>query len=128
MNKLYIYIANRNKDGIKILTTLASSQKINPTKIIDISKIGLEAELENNILNYYNNYKMYWDLFIESSDSYKNFKESLKNRGFYNLPLFSSNLFQEKFEPVVKTKQKQSYVTIKSKEIKAKTMLRKNSK
>ena len=112
----------------KILTTLASSQKINPTKIIDISKLGLDSELENNIINYYNNYKMHWDLFIESSDSYKNFKESLKNRGFYNLPLFSSNLFQEKIEPVVKIKQKQNNIMIKSSEIKTKTMLRRSSK
>jgi hypothetical protein len=124
MSKLYIYIANRNKDGIKILTTLTCSQKFNYTKINDVSKIGLESELENSIINYYDKYKMHWDLMIESADSFKSLKDSLKNRGFYNLPLFSSSLFQEKFEPVVKTKQKTNIV-IKSNDIKSKTMLRK---
>lgn len=125
MSKLYIYAANRNKDGIKILTTLTCPQYFNPTKIIDIYKIGLEPELENSISNYYDKYKMHWDLMIESADSFKSLKDSLKNRGFYNLPLFSSSLFQEKFEPVVKTKQKTNIV-IKSNEIKTKTMLRRS--
>ena len=125
MNKLYIYIANRNKDGIKILTTFNYSKNINPTKILDIDKIGLEPELENNIINYYHNYRMHWDLYVETSDSFKSLKQSLKNRGYYNLPLLPSNLFQEKFEPVVNS-IKEPNIVIKSNKIEAKTMLRKN--
>ena len=129
MSKLYIYLANRNKDGIKILNTSSCSTIYNSTKINDVYKIGLEPSLEEKISNYYNKFKMSWDLIIESADSYKNLKDSLKKRGYYNLPLFSGSLFQEQLDSVVnsieKSKQK---TTIKPNNINIKTMIRKNNK
>ena len=54
MSKLYIYLANRNKDGIKILNTSSCSTIYNSTKINDVYKIGLETSLEEKISNYFN--------------------------------------------------------------------------
>ena len=129
MSKLYIYLANRNKDGIKILNTSSCSTKYNSTKINDIYKIGLESSLEEKISNYYNKFKMNWDLIIESADSYKDLKDSLKKRGYFNLPLFSGSLFQEQLDSIVtsieKSKQK---ITIKPNNLIVKTMIRRNDK
>lgn len=129
MSKLYIYLANRNKDGIKVLNTSSCEKQYNSIKINDISKVGLDSSLEEKISNYYNKYKMNWDLIIESADSFKELKNSLKKRGYYSLPLFSSSLFQEQLELIVNsvTDSKQK-ITLKPNNLSVKTMIRKNNK
>lgn len=128
MSKLYIYLANRNKNGIKVLNTSSCATQYNSIKINDVSKIGLENSLEEKISNYYSQHKMNWDLIVETAESFKELKDSLKKRGYYNLPLFSSSLFQEQLDVIVNSvndsKQK---ITLKPNNLSVKTMIRKNN-
>jgi len=128
MNKLYIYLANRNKNGVKILTILSCKDNFNPTKIIDVSKLGLEdIELENKINKYFYDNRMYWDLFLETAISFKELKKSLKNRGYKDLPSFGGVMFNEQADVVVNKLINKPKLAIKSsKDLNQKTMIRKN--
>lgn len=128
MQKLYIYLANRNKNGIKVLSVFLNKNEYAPTKITETSRLGLQKDLQSNIEKATYENRMYWDLWIESAESYSKLKESLKKRGYYNIPLFSSPMFQ--IEHMVITNSefnnfKKNSVSIKPVTKKVKTMVQK---
>lgn len=114
MNKIYIYLANRSKNGIKLLANITSSQVVMPTRIKDVSSLGLNSELEFKINSILEKEKMNWELFLESADSYKDLKTSLKNRGYFNLPMFTNYLVIEDNSLVVNKIQSKYSLNLKN--------------
>lgn len=128
MNKVYIYLANRNKNGIQILSVLNSKEKYNPTKVQDASKLGLQdQELENKISQYFYKNRMYWDLYVETAVNFKELKSSLKKRGYQNLPSFGGTMFTEQTDAVINKLSNKQNIIIKSSVNNIKTMIRKNN-
>jgi hypothetical protein len=79
--KLYLYLAKRDKREIKILTTFFGN-KIPPTKIHDVRKIGLPREMTNRLYQIIYDDRLLWEPWIESAESFDELKSSLKNRGY----------------------------------------------
>jgi hypothetical protein len=89
--KNYIYLAHRDKEGIKLLGSFKSNQethqKINP------NELKLSKDLEKAIAAAVFQNRMKWDLWIESANDYQDLSKKLKNRGFKNLSKNSLSVF-----------------------------------
>lgn len=57
---------------------------------------------------------MNWELFLESAASYKDLKISLKNRGYFNLPMFTNYLVVEDNSLVVNKIQSKYSLNLKN--------------
>lgn len=86
---LYLYLAKRDKSGIRILVKLKSRPQL-PTRLNDVSILHLPEGWESEIKQTIYESRMLWEPWIESSESFDEFKTSLKKRGFSNLPSISN--------------------------------------
>lgn len=84
---IYIYLAKRDKIGIKIIIGLKSKQKIYATKISDLRTLNLKSDVHNLIEKEFLKNKMNYDLYAESANSFNDLKSSLRKRGYKNLPM-----------------------------------------
>jgi hypothetical protein len=93
-NQIYIYLAKRDKKGIKLLANFPHKTKTYPIKVkaerlesfqfsFQIKNL-LYSEIEKNKLNY--------ELYLESASSFNELKKSLSKRGYTNLPIQQFNL------------------------------------
>jgi hypothetical protein len=115
-NKVYIYLARRDKKGIKILTCFNNSNTYHPTRIHDLKQLKLPDNLYNSLNKEIVDNKMLYEPWIQSSDSFENLKKSLLKRGYSNLPFQKSVIYT--------IKEKENNLKLK---INNKTMLRKKS-
>jgi len=88
----YVYLARRDKKGIKILTTFLSQSHI-PERIRDITTIPLDAAVSQKIAQSIYDERLNWEPWIESASTYEEFKNRLKKRGYLGIPLSSQPLF-----------------------------------
>lgn len=114
-NKVYLYLARRDKKGIKILTSFKYSNSYLPTRVTDLKQLNLSEDLYKSIEKEVSDNKMLYELWIQSSDSFENFKKSLYKRGYSNLPLQKSIIYT--------SKNKKENIKVNT----TKTMLRKKS-
>lgn len=100
-------------------------RKIHPNKIDNIGEFNLPVKLQNSIQKSIKDNRMLWEPWVESADSFKDLKESLKKRGYKDLPVTSFPKFKEGSSSILfgKKDQKRSYNFRNLKE--TKTMLRK---
>lgn len=102
-NQIYIYLAKRDKKGIKLLANFPHKTKTYPIKIktenledfqfsFQIRNL-LYLEIEKNKLNY--------ELYLESAPSFNELKKSLTKRGYKNLPIQQFNLRLEESNQTV---------------------------
>jgi len=92
--KTYLYLAKRDKKGIKLLATFPGNT--NPIKVEDIGKLKLPENVKTEILNSINQNRMLYETWMESAENYQKLKENLTRRGFSNL---SSYVPPEHFVP-----------------------------
>ncbi len=123
MKRIYIYLAKRDKKGLKILLVL-KGQSHPPARIIDIAQLALPNDLEQKISKQIHLDRMLWEPWIESADDYVQLKTSLRNRGYLGLPMCSSPLFESNLESVIKKSQQHLEPTIKPIETEPTSMLR----
>lgn len=88
-NQIFIYLARRDKKGIKNLFNFPYKTKVYPTKInnSNIEHFQFSEEIKNVLYSELFTNKMLYDLYIESAESFQKLKDSLIKRGFKNLPL-----------------------------------------
>lgn len=84
---IYIYLAKRDKKGIKVLTGIKSNQKIYPSKINDLRTLNLKQDVHKKIEKDFLANKMDYQLYVESANSFNDLKSSLRRRGYKNLPM-----------------------------------------
>lgn len=93
-NQIYIYLARRDKKGIKIITNFPNKTFCYPTKI-NINNLE-KLQLSNNILNLikleFEKDKLTHELYVESATSPSDLRASLVRRGYKNIPLQLINL------------------------------------
>jgi hypothetical protein len=88
-NQIFIYLARRDKKGIKNLFNFPYKNKIYPTKISNsnIEHFQFSNEIKNVLYVELDKNKMLYEIYAESAESFQNLKDALKKRGFKNLPL-----------------------------------------
>ena len=116
---LYLYLARRDKAGIRILARLKSTNRL-PTILNEAGLISLQLpsswykEISQTIYES----RMLWEPWIQSVTTFEEFRNSLKKRGYTNIPVSSQPEF------IVSTVETQ--IVNVSRLPQNKTMLRKN--
>ena len=116
---LYLYLARRDKAGIRILARLKSTNRL-PTILDEAGLISLQLpsswykEISQTIYES----RMLWEPWIQSVTTFEEFRNSLKKRGYTNIPVSSQPEF------IVSTVETQ--IVNVSRLPQNKTMLRKN--
>ena len=85
-NDIYLYLAKRDKTGIRILAKVRGQQQL-PSRIGDIKTLNMPQDWTTNISQIILTSKMMWEPWIQSADSYEDLRNALKSRGFSNIPV-----------------------------------------
>ena len=124
--KYYLYLAKRDKKGIKVLTTFPGKE-FPATKINDLSTLNLPEHLEKPIEKEIYDNRMLWEPWFEGAESYNDLVDSLKKRGYRNLPLHSGNKYKFSKQKFVKNKSDIDNPKIDLKKDQKKTMIRRKN-
>lgn len=101
--KIYVYLAHRDKEGIKLMGNFNSNQEVHQ-KISNTAELKLPKDLEKAISSAAYENRMKWDLWIESAIDFKDLSKKLKNRGFKNIPSHSLSLFNFALDKITMNK------------------------
>ena len=86
-NSLYLYLARRDKKGIKVVSGFGFKGKAYAARVEDISRLGLNPHMSATVAREAYENRMEYELFVESAESFDDLRISLQNRGYSNLPL-----------------------------------------
>lgn len=86
MRRLYLYLASRSKNGIKIVTVLQGDQPVN-SDVESLEDLNLPPTWQHKIQQIIHDNRMLHHPRIESAKNYEELKKSLKARGYKNLPM-----------------------------------------
>ena len=84
--KIYLYLGRRDKKGVAILSVL-HGPSVPPSRVPDIARLGLPRDLTARLKQSIHEERMYWEPWIEAADTYTDLVESLKKRGYTNVPV-----------------------------------------
>lgn len=82
----YIYLAKRDKRGIKILTMFQSQNHI-PQRANSLSNIPMDVNVLQKIQQIVYENRLSWEPWIESAATYDELKVKLKKRGYTGIPM-----------------------------------------
>lgn len=86
--KTYLYLARRDKKGIKMLTVLPHGKEgFLPTRIENINILGLPEGISKELGSIIYKERMMWEVFLECSENYDTLAESLRKRGYESIPM-----------------------------------------
>lgn len=88
--KTYLYLARRDKKEIKILVHLSSKEKVNPRRVDDLTSLNLPAAWEKAIGKMIYDDRMKWEPWMQSAESFTEFRNNLYKRGYKHLPMHST--------------------------------------
>ena len=81
MQKLYLYLASRKKEGIKLITVLKGESTVS-SRVNDLSKLKLPIRWQVQIQEIIYDNIMHYEPWIESAKNYSELRKRLKERGF----------------------------------------------
>lgn len=87
--KTYLYLLRKNKKDFKLLTVLAS-QPVQATKIDNLNYLDLPKSVVSEIDEIIHQYRMDWELWIESANNFDELRTSIERRGVSNMPSTAS--------------------------------------
>ena len=93
MQKLYLYLASRSKQGIKLITTLTGESMVT-SRVTDLTRLGLPTTWQIKIAQIIDDNKMMYEPWIESASSFNELKDRLKARGYTNIGSGASPMIQ----------------------------------
>jgi len=95
-NRMYAYLARRDKKGVKFIGSFAYSSKVYPTRISedDIKSLNMDQKTSLEISEALRQNRMEYELFLETADSLESLRSSLIRRGYSKIPAshFSSSM------------------------------------
>jgi hypothetical protein len=109
---------------MKLVSVFPALRSIHPTRLADIKTLNLPSELSLEIERTINTNRMLFEPWIQSANNYQELKESLKRRGYKNLPISMSPMHEPR--PVSSDKPKTTPKT--SHLVTRNTMLRRASR
>jgi hypothetical protein len=83
---LYFYLGRRDKGGIRILAKFQGRPQI-AVRVDDIGPLQLPVGWETQLEQIVFDSRMLWEPWIESADTFDDFRASLKIRGYSNVPV-----------------------------------------
>lgn len=86
MKRLYLYLVNRTKKGIKVITVL-QGETTGPSRLTDPTILNLPQMWERKIVEVMHEYRMNFDAWAESATDFEDLKVKLKERGYSDLPI-----------------------------------------
>lgn len=117
LKTLWMYLARRDKKGVKIISKFYS-RDIDPIQVNDLKVFNLPSSWYGKIKSYIEENYIYWEPWIQTAETYEDLKDSLKMRGYSELPgngqpmilvtptLFvNSNFFAKQISMVQKNQQ-----------------------
>ena len=85
IGRIYLYLARRDKSGIKILAILQGTMKTG--RVDDIDNLNLPVEIESVIKKCCYDNRMLWEPWIEPADNFSQLKNNLRSRGYSGIPM-----------------------------------------
>lgn len=97
-NKMHVYLARRDKKGVKFLGSFSYPTKVYPTKIDDqdLSVLGMDQRTYSEIAASLRTNRMEYELFMETAESFEVLRSSLVGRGYSKIP---PNQFFKSLDP-----------------------------
>lgn len=86
MLRIYLYLASRSKDGIKLITTLQGTETVN-SLVTNLKEFQLPQIWERKIAKIIYDNRMLYEPRVESAKTFEELKSRLRNRGFTGLPM-----------------------------------------
>jgi len=86
-SRMFIYLARRDKKGIKCVGSFEYDKKCFPSRITNLENSLLSNEIKRTIYNELNKDKYIYEVYAETASSFNELKESLMRRGYTDLPL-----------------------------------------
>lgn len=86
MQKLYLYLASRSKQGVKIVTTFKADKEVN-SPLTSLEELELPPQWKMAVGKVLNDNRMMYEARLETAGSYAELRQKLKDRGFTNLPM-----------------------------------------
>lgn len=84
LSDIYIYLARRDKTGIRVLAKVKGQHQL-PSRIGDLKMLNMPPDWTANIARIIESDKMLWEPWLQSADSHAELIESLRKRGFTNI-------------------------------------------
>lgn len=119
MAKVFVYLAKRDKTAIRLLATLPGNSY--PASRVNLEDLNLTDSLRKDLKQEVSKNKMMWELWIQGAESWAEVQNSLRKRGYKNVPYFSKPEYYERM--TVNGEKKSILQNIKP----IKTMMRKGS-
>jgi hypothetical protein len=116
--KLYLYMARRDKSGMRVLAILQGAAKT--SRIHDLSTLNLPQNMHEAISQEVDANRLLWEVWIEPAESFNKLKEALHKRGFKSLPISS--------KPIMPSQRNKAIDTTALTETKRKGMLQRGGK
>ena len=91
-NQMFIYLAKKNKKGIKCVASFSYDKKCFPSKITNLENSLLSNDVKKIIYQELNKNKYIYDIYAETASSFEELKKSLMRRGYTDLPLQQFNI------------------------------------
>lgn len=87
-NEIYIYLARRDKEGVKFLGVFGHPSKIYPTKLTadKIPLLNMTPATTARVVKEASDNRMEYELYVETASSFEELKSSLFRRGYSRLP------------------------------------------
>ena len=92
MQKIYLYLARRDKKEVKILS-IFNGESLPATRVPEIKDLGLPAALETKIKATIYQNRLMWETWIESAENSAQLKSNLIERGYKDVPFAGRALF-----------------------------------
>ena len=93
MGKLYVYLASRSKQGIKLVTVIDGSNDV-LAKVEDVKSLKLPVVWEEQIKKTAHDNRMLYELWVQSANSYQEVHDSLLRRGYSKVPMGASPMLR----------------------------------
>lgn len=93
-SRLYLYLARRDKKGMKVLATF-KGPLYPATRVTDIESLNMPKDLERKVARMIHEERMLWEPWIEGVESYNDLRDSLRGRGYSNIPSFHTPVLLE---------------------------------
>ena len=101
--KLFLYMAKRDKKGVRVLTTFECEDytTVPATRVQDLSTLNLPKNLEAEIRKTLYQNRLLWEAWAETAEDYSALRTSLKSRGYVNLSVYANALHPIRCEVLV---------------------------
>lgn len=85
--KVWVYLTQRNKKGVRFLSQFKGKEAISPTRMSDFSNLGLQVNYVQQLDQVVYDSRLLWESWIETAESFDEMTTKLKKRGYSNLPI-----------------------------------------